>query len=182
MGKFLKDSSGNLVAIEGGLVLERILDRKPRDCESCGFSKWVKKDKVFIIQGGTSGTNKSTSITATTTTTANDSNNDTNNNNNTSMSSSSTNEVLGGYAGGGSMEWICPECALNRGLPIEFYHKNFHAPGNAEARHKKSQSQATATAKKAKNSNNNNNSGGNNNNNTSGLNKLLDMTSSLCRF
>ena len=182
MGKFLKDSNGNLVAIEGGLVLERILDRKPRDCESCGFSKWVKKDKVFIIQGG-SGTNKSTSTTATTTTTANDNNNDTSNNNNTSMSSSSTNEVLGGYAGGGSMEWICPECALNRGLTIEFYHKNFHAPGNAEARHKKSQSQATA--KKAKNNsggNNNNNNSNNGSSSSSGLNKLLDMTSSLCRF
>eukprot|EP00533_Pseudo-nitzschia_delicatissima_P013689 CAMPEP_0197278742 /NCGR_PEP_ID=MMETSP1432-20130617/19157_1 /TAXON_ID=44447 /ORGANISM="Pseudo-nitzschia delicatissima, Strain UNC1205" /LENGTH=73 /DNA_ID=CAMNT_0042745173 /DNA_START=205 /DNA_END=423 /DNA_ORIENTATION=- len=57
MGKFLRDSEGNLVAIEGGLVLERTLDRKPTDCQSCGFSKWAKGDKVFIIQGGT-GKNK----------------------------------------------------------------------------------------------------------------------------
>jgi hypothetical protein len=202
MGKFLKDSNGNLVAIEGGLVLERTLDRKPRDCESCGFSKWVKKDKVFIIQGG-SGTSKSTTTPSTTpsatTSSSNNNNNNNNNNilntsnnnnNNTSSGSSSSNEVLGGYAGGGSMEWICPECALNRGLPIEFYHKNFHAPGNAEARHKKAlQEQANAKAA-AKKINNNNNNGGNNNDNnnnnnngsSSGLNKLLDMTSSLCRF
>jgi len=31
------------------------------------------------------------------------------------------------------MEWICPDCALQRGLPPEHYHKNFYSPGNPEA-------------------------------------------------
>jgi hypothetical protein len=171
MGKFLKDSKGNLVAIEGGLVLERTLDRKPRDCESCGFSKWVKKDKVFIIQGGsgTSTPSATTTSAATATTSA------TPDNLLNTSNASSSNEVLGGYAGGGSMEWICPECAIKRGLPIECYHKNFYAPGNAEARHKKAQQQQQEAAN---NNNNNDKNGGT----SSGLNKLLDMTSSLCRF
>jgi hypothetical protein len=141
MGKFLRDSKGNLVDIEGGLVLERTLDRKPRDCESCGFSKWAKKDKVFIIQGGT-GLPKGNANT------------------------------VGGYVGGGSMEWICPDCAIKRGLPIEFYHKNFFSPGNAQAmqyleQHKRTGQQTQQAV------------------NTAGagpLEKLLDMTSGLCHF
>jgi len=142
MGKFLRDSEGNLVAIEGGLVLERTLDRKPRDCESCGFSKWAKGDKVFIIQGGT-GKN-------------------TNNN-----------DAMGAIVGGGGMEWICPDCAITRGLPIEFYHKNFFSQGNdmvrqllGDNRHIQPKQQQVA------------NGGGL----PQGIEKLLDMTSSLCHF
>jgi len=118
MGKFLKDSDGNLVSIDGGLVLERTLDRKPRDCEMCGFSKWAKKDKVFIIQ-----------------------------------------------VNGGGMEWICPDCAIKRGLPIEFYHKNFFSPGNAEARQLQNRIHQVDGS-----------SGG-----SGPIEKLLDLTSSLCR-
>eukprot|EP00534_Pseudo-nitzschia_fraudulenta_P002708 CAMPEP_0201127060 /NCGR_PEP_ID=MMETSP0850-20130426/28680_1 /ASSEMBLY_ACC=CAM_ASM_000622 /TAXON_ID=183588 /ORGANISM="Pseudo-nitzschia fraudulenta, Strain WWA7" /LENGTH=144 /DNA_ID=CAMNT_0047395755 /DNA_START=45 /DNA_END=479 /DNA_ORIENTATION=+ len=144
MGKFLRDPSGNLVAIDGGLVLERTLDRKPRDCQSCGFSKWAKKDKVFIIQGGSGMC------------TPND--------------GSSGN--LGGFAGGGSMEWICPDCAIKRGLPVEFYHKNFYSPGNPEARQyseqrKRAQQQRQGAAGRTL---------------PEGIEKLLDMTSSLCHF
>ena len=175
MGKFLRDARGNLVAIEGGLVLERTLDRKPRDCESCGYSKWVKKDKVFIIQGGSGAAPSSP---------------DNINNNNTSPSSSSAsasatnplnpmeeNGVLGGYVGGGSMEWICPDCALNRGLPIEFYHKNFYAPGNAEARHQKKQQK-----QKQNQAGNKNKWGAGGRTLPEGIEKLLDLTSSLCHF
>lgn len=137
MGKFLRDASGNLVAIEGGLVLERILDRKPRDCQSCGFSKWAKGDKVFIIQGG-SGNGK------------------------------------GGYVGGGGMEWICPDCALKRGLPIEFYHKNFFSPGNIQVRMREEEQrkQKLLHQQQVK--------GGRGL--PTGIEKILDMTSSLCRF
>ncbi|KAG7358472.1 hypothetical protein IV203_015061 [Nitzschia inconspicua] len=98
MGKFLRDNDGNLVNINGGLVLEKILDRKPRDCEECRFHKWVKKDKIFIIQRNAFGgaiPNKGS--------------------------------PFGSGAGGGGMEWICPDCALIRGLPAEHYHKNFYA-------------------------------------------------------
>jgi len=134
MGKFLRDASGNMVAIEGGLVLERTLDRKPRDCQSCGFSKWAKKDKVFIIQGG------------------------------------SGNGKPGGYVGGGGMEWICPDCALKRGLPIEFYHKNFFSAGNNQARmREEEQRNQKQQAKGARGL-------------PTGIEKILDMTSSLCHF
>lgn len=154
MGKFLRDKGGNLVAIEGGLVLERTLDRKPRDCESCGFSKWAKKDKVFIIQGGTGMGTMSTTPT--------------NNNNDPIQEKSGT--VLGGYAGGGSMEWICPDCAIQRGLPIEFYHKNFYSPGNAQARNFQQQQRHEARQE------------GGGRNLPGGIERLLDLTSSLCRF
>jgi hypothetical protein len=110
MGKFLRDKEGNLVNINGGLVLEKVLDRKPRDCELCGFHKWVKKDKIFIIQRnglgmpilGTKNNNKGTVVPP----------------------------PFGGTSGG--MEWICPDCALRRGLPPEHYHKNYYAVPTAE--------------------------------------------------
>mmetsp|Transcript_20126 Transcript_20126/g.43797 ORF Transcript_20126/g.43797 Transcript_20126/m.43797 type:complete len:161 (+) Transcript_20126:297-779(+) len=160
MGKFLRDKGGNLVAIEGGLVLERTLDRKPRDCESCGFSKWAKKDKVFIIQGGTGMGKMSTST-----------NNNTNNGNDPIREKSGT--ALGGYAGGGSMEWICPDCAIQRGLPIEFYHKNFYSPGNARARDFQQQ-QLQQQRREARQE-------GRGRNLPGGIERLLDLTSSLCR-
>lgn len=31
------------------------------------------------------------------------------------------------------MEWICPDCALRRGLPLEHYHKNFYSDGKERA-------------------------------------------------
>lgn len=77
MGKFLKDKSGNFVSVEGAPVLERILERKTKPCESCGFFDWRKGDKLFIVQSQT-----------------------------------------------GLMKWICPDCAVERGLPKEFYHRN----------------------------------------------------------
>ena len=123
MGKFLRDSQGNMVAIEGGLVLERKLDRKPRDCESCGFSKWAKGDKCFIIQGG-----------------------------------------------GGGMQWICPDCAIVKGLPIEFYHKNYFSEGNDLVR----QLLPQATAKQAQEEQMSKSQGP--------IAKLLDITTSLCSF
>jgi len=221
MGKFLRDSRGNLVAIDGGLVLERILDRKPRDCESCGFSKWVKKDKVFIIQGGsgittttttttTTRPNAAATTTTTTTPTATDApaagsshTTDTNNNllhtsgcsntsgpsvpssNDDSYSNGSAsnvhtdqrahmneNGVLGGYVGGGSMEWICPDCAIKRGLPVEFYHKNFYAPTNDDIRRQKSD--AVRNSQHQQNNANTRNRGA--------LDKILDITGSLCSF
>eukprot|EP00529_Nitzschia_sp_RCC80_P037035 CAMPEP_0113474130 /NCGR_PEP_ID=MMETSP0014_2-20120614/18417_1 /TAXON_ID=2857 /ORGANISM="Nitzschia sp." /LENGTH=154 /DNA_ID=CAMNT_0000366951 /DNA_START=282 /DNA_END=746 /DNA_ORIENTATION=+ /assembly_acc=CAM_ASM_000159 len=105
MGKFLRDPrTGDPVAIDGGLVLEKTLDRKPRDCEQCGYNKWVKNDKIFMVQkskGGEEGI---------------DANND--------------NDNSGGAGGGGGMQvmqWICPDCALKRGLHPQFYHKNFYS-------------------------------------------------------
>ena len=84
MGKFLRDSKGEIVAVGGAPVLEKSLDRKPRDCEGCGFTKWVKGDKLFIVQ----------------------------------------NDV-------GKMEWLCPDCAVERGLPEEHHQRNHYAPFNA---------------------------------------------------
>jgi hypothetical protein len=115
MGKFLRDKDGELVAIDGGLVLEKTLDRKPKDCEQCGFNKWVKKDKIFIIQRNQPAVvsplptfpqlrqqaHRATAAAA--------------------MPQSAFGNI------GGSMEWICPDCALQRGLPPEHYHKNFYA-------------------------------------------------------
>jgi hypothetical protein len=103
MGKFLRDKDGNLVNINGGLVLEKNLDRKPRDCEQCGFQKWVKRDKIFIIQRNTFGAIPGMM------------------------------QHPHAAAGGGGMEWICPDCALWRGLPPECYHKNFYATPTPEA-------------------------------------------------
>eukprot|EP00536_Pseudo-nitzschia_multiseries_P010582 jgi/Psemu1/67493/estExt_Genemark1.C_3280019 len=150
MGKFLRDSMGNLVAIEGGLVLERTLDRKPRDCESCGFSKWVKKDKVFIIQGGTGISPPQQRRSRST--------------------DGGGGNGSGGYPPGGSMEWICPDCAVKRGLPVEFYHKNFYSPGNAETRDLHQQQREQEARQE----------GGRNI--PQGIERLLDLTSSLCRF
>ena len=161
MGKFLKDSAGNLVAIDGGLVLERTLDRKPRDCESCGYNRWVRKDKVFIIQGGSGQSpSKGGPPDASSSPSAN-------NGNDTERIKESS--ISGGYLGGGSMEWICPDCALKRGLPVEFYHKNFYAPwnpeaGNANLQQERGKGRATRR------------------NLPEPLEKLLDMTTSLCHF
>jgi hypothetical protein len=80
MGKFLKDKDGNLVAVGGAPVLERTLERKTRECEACGYKKWCKGDKLFIVQSPT-----------------------------------------------GLMQWLCPDCAVLRGLPQEHHHKNFHS-------------------------------------------------------
>jgi len=154
MGKFLRDSSGNLVAIQGGLVLERTLDRKPRDCQSCGFSKWAKKDKVFIIQGG-SGTS-----------TPEGKNND-----------GGSANATGAFLAGGSMEWVCPDCALKRGLPVEFYHKNFFSPGNADARRYQEQKLRAEQQKQQQTTN-----GAGISSLPQGIEKILDMTSSLCHF
>ena len=154
MGKFLRDSRGNLVAIEGGLVLERTLDRKPRDCQSCGFSKWAKKDKVFIIQSG-SGLSK-----------PKENDNDGENPN-----------AIGTFVGGGSMEWVCPDCALKRGLPVEFYHKNFFSPGNAQARQYLDQKLRAEQQKQQQTIN-----AAGRSSLPQGIEKILDMTSSLCHF
>jgi hypothetical protein len=120
-----------LVAIDGGLVLEKSLDRKPRDCEQCGFNRWVKKDKMFIIQRNNLMGNETP----------------------TAMMYQQHQQQAaasggGGRGGGGthrtsqqpplfggsasSMEWICPDCALQRGLPPEHYHKNFYATMNPQ--------------------------------------------------
>lgn len=76
MGKFLRDDAGRMVSIRGSPVLEKTLDRKPRDCQSCGFAKWIKGDKLFIVAGN---------------------------------------------------EWICPDCAVKRGLPVQYYQRNHYA-------------------------------------------------------
>jgi hypothetical protein len=83
MGRFLRNAEGQIVAVGGAPVLEKTLDKKPRDCEGCGFAKWVKGDKLFIVQSSI-----------------------------------------------GSMEWLCPDCATERGLPDEHYQRNHYAPFN----------------------------------------------------
>ena len=49
MGKFLKDKDGQMVSIDGAPVLERTLERKEKDCDGCGFEKWVLGDTCFIV-------------------------------------------------------------------------------------------------------------------------------------
>lgn len=51
MGKFVLDKEGRMVAIGGSPVLEKTLERKPRDCQGCGFTRWAKGDKLFILSG-----------------------------------------------------------------------------------------------------------------------------------
>jgi hypothetical protein len=80
MGKFLKDKDGQMVSIDGAPVLERTLDRKEKNCDGCGFEKWVLGDKCFIVHNTEGG-----------------------------------------------MQWLCPDCALARGLPKEHYKKNVYA-------------------------------------------------------
>jgi hypothetical protein len=111
--------------------LEKVLERKPRDCESCGFSRWVRKDKIFIIQQQHHHHQQQQSRPQQM------------RNQTTVMSFppggggvSSPPEGGGGGGGGfggGGMEWICPDCALQRGLPPEHYHKNFYSEGNERA-------------------------------------------------
>eukprot|EP00980_Cylindrotheca_fusiformis_P025995 scaffold15116_cov65-Cylindrotheca_fusiformis.AAC.2 len=84
MGKFLRDKDGNLVSVGGAPVLERTLERKTKDCDACGYKRWCRGDKLFILQSPT-----------------------------------------------GSMEWLCPDCAVRRGLPQEHYHRNFHSKTTA---------------------------------------------------
>jgi hypothetical protein len=55
MGKFLKDKDGQMVSIDGAPVLERTLDKKPKDCDGCGFEKWVLGDKCFIVHNKEGG-------------------------------------------------------------------------------------------------------------------------------
>jgi hypothetical protein len=68
----------------GAPVLERTLDRKTKECTGCGFKKWFRGDKLFIVQSRSTGT----------------------------------------------MEWLCPDCAVDRGLPPEHYHRNRHSQKN----------------------------------------------------
>jgi hypothetical protein len=99
MGKFLRNKdTGNIVAVGGAPVLEKTLDRKPRDCEACGFNKWIKGDKLFIVQNPS----------------------------------------------GQGMDWLCPGCALERGLPKQHYYKNRYATANMVV-----EEQAIATSKNA---------------------------------
>jgi hypothetical protein len=83
MGKFVRDAKGEIVAVGGAPILAKTLDRKPRDCEGCGYAKWVKGDRLFIVQNAI-----------------------------------------------GAMEWLCPDCATERGLPEEHYQRNHYAPFN----------------------------------------------------
>jgi len=76
MGKFLRNKVGEIVAIGGAPVLEKQPAKKPRDCQQCGFSKWAKGDKLFILGGN---------------------------------------------------QWVCPDCAVQQGLPPDYYHRNFYA-------------------------------------------------------
>lgn len=48
---FLRDPEGGMVSIGGSPVLEKTLDRKPRNCQGCDFGKWAKGDKLFILAG-----------------------------------------------------------------------------------------------------------------------------------
>jgi len=77
MGKFLRDTDGNIVSVAGAPVLERIIERKTKPCEQCGFKNWRRGDHLFIVQSNT-----------------------------------------------GLMQWLCPDCAVKRGLPKEFYFRN----------------------------------------------------------
>jgi hypothetical protein len=76
MGKFLRNKGGEIVAIRGAPVLEKHPEKKPRDCQECGFSRWAKGDKLFILGGN---------------------------------------------------QWVCPDCAVQQGLPSEHYHRNAYA-------------------------------------------------------
>ena len=116
MGKFLRDPrTGDPVAIDGGLVLEKTLDRKPRDCEQCGYNKWVKNDKIFMVQGGDWNLNGNLNLNGNGRNFVDDNNNGSGE---TTLTSSSSMQV---------MQWICPDCALKRGLHPQFYHKNFYS-------------------------------------------------------
>jgi hypothetical protein len=76
MGKFLRNKVGTIVAIAGAPVLEKNPEKKPRDCQLCGFSRWAKGDKLFILGGN---------------------------------------------------QWVCPDCAIQQGLPPDYYHRNAYA-------------------------------------------------------
>lgn len=80
MGKILRDKEGKIVSVGGFPVLERTLERKPKNCQACGFTDWSRGDKVFIFQSEN-----------------------------------------------GIMEWLCPDCACHRGLPVAYYHRNINA-------------------------------------------------------
>lgn len=121
MGKFLRDPrTGDPVAIDGGLVLEKTLDRKPRDCEQCGFNKWVKNDKIFMLQKSLYNNNHHH-------------NDDSGSGSGNDSGGSGSGAIVADGAGMQVMEWICPDCALQRGLHPQFYHKNFFSEGSPEA-------------------------------------------------
>ena len=107
MGKFLRDQEGRMVALEGTPVLEKTLDRKPRDCQGCGFARWAKGDKLFILSGN---------------------------------------------------EWLCPDCAVAKGLSIEHYHRNYYAtqppPPGYVGTNKNSTAEAMMAMMRVNNSNN----------------------------
>ena len=52
---FLKDQDGNIVTVGGAPVLEKVLDKKPRDCELCGYDQWVLGDSCYIMQNTKEG-------------------------------------------------------------------------------------------------------------------------------
>ena len=108
VGSFLKDRNNKLVTIDGSPVIEKILKksgRKPRACQQCGFERWCVNDTCYVVSR--IGTVQQ----------------DANENNHNNGSSPPLD-----FDGGGSLEWLCPNCAVKRGLPKEFFTKNKYGP------------------------------------------------------
>ena len=104
VGSFLKDRNNKLVTIDGSPVIQKILKksgRKPRACQQCGFERWCVNDTCYVV-----------SRIGTVQQDGND--NDHNNGSSPPLD----------FDGGGSLEWLCPNCAVKRGLPKEFFTKN----------------------------------------------------------
>ena len=120
MGKFLRDKQGGMVSLNGSHVLEKKLLKRPGSecqCQQCGFSNWCKGDVCFIVQhfgnndgadGGGSAPPPSPSEE------------------NSHRSTHSPTSVVAAAAG--SLNYLCPDCALEQGLPPEFWKKNKRSP------------------------------------------------------
>lgn len=110
VGSFLKDRHDKLVTIDGSPVIQKVLKksgRKPRECQQCGFERWCVNDTCFVVSRIGSVEQQQ------------------------QQQQHDHIKDSGGAPpfdfGGGSLEWLCPNCAVTRGLPKEYFRRNKYA-------------------------------------------------------
>jgi hypothetical protein len=134
MGKFLRDKQGGMVSLNGSPVLEKKLLIRPGkecQCQKCGFANWCKGDICFMVQQQQS--QEQQPQFGTTTSSGTDdygtppplSAEERSSHRSTPMAASPTSVVV---VGAGSLNYLCPDCAVEQGLPNEFWKRNKRAP------------------------------------------------------
>jgi hypothetical protein len=131
MGKFLRDKEGGMVSLNGSPVLEKKLLNRPGkecQCQKCGFANWCKGDVCFIVQQQQQQQPHFGAISATDGSGTLPSASDEDRSSHRSIPTASPTSVAAvAAAAAGSLNYLCPDCALEQGLPPEFWKKNKRA-------------------------------------------------------